>query len=55
MLAGLDDEAGGIQANVYTGSDEDSGCAIDEFTWIPAGLTPAQVRSFRDEFFLRDW
>jgi len=24
-------------------SDDDSGCAIEEFTWIPAGLTPMQV------------
>ena len=24
-------------------SDDDSGCGIEEFSWIPAGLTPAQV------------
>ena len=24
-------------------SDDDSGCGIDEFAWVPAGLTPAQV------------
>jgi len=24
-------------------SDDDSGCGIEEFAWVPAGLTPAQV------------
>ena len=24
-------------------SDDDSGCALEEYTWVPAGLTPAQV------------
>ena len=26
-------------------SDDDSGCALEEYTWVPPGLTPAQVRS----------
>jgi hypothetical protein len=25
-------------------SDDDSGCALEEYTWVPPGLTPAQVR-----------
>lgn len=24
-------------------SDDDSGCALEEYTWVPPGLTPAQV------------
>jgi len=24
-------------------SDDDSGCGIEEFAWVPAGLSPAQV------------
>lgn len=24
-------------------SDDDSGCALDEYTWVPPGLRPAQV------------
>lgn len=34
------DPVGIAGANV---SDDDSGCGIEEFTWVPAGLTPAQV------------
>ena len=30
-------------------SDDDSGCGIEEFAWVPAGLTPAQVNQ---HFFL---
>ena len=26
-------------------SDDDSGCGIEEFAWVPAGLSPAQVNS----------
>lgn len=26
-------------------SDDDSGCGIEEFAWVPAGLTPAQVNN----------
>lgn len=25
-------------------SDDDSGCALDEYAWVPPGLTPEQVR-----------
>jgi len=26
-------------------SDDDSGCALEEYTWVPPGLRPDQVRS----------
>lgn len=26
-------------------SDDDSGCALEEYTWIPSGLRPEQVRT----------
>jgi len=26
-------------------SDDDSGCALEEYTWVPPGLRPEQVRS----------
>ena len=29
-------------------SDDDSGCALEEYTWVPPGLKPDQVRSHRD-------
>ena len=25
-------------------SDDDSGCALEEYTWVPPGLRPEQVR-----------
>ena len=29
----------------YSGfaSDDDSGCALDEYAWVPPGLSPEQV------------
>lgn len=27
-------------------SDDDSGCALEEYAWVPPGLRPEQVRSF---------
>jgi len=33
--------AGGVASM----SDDDSGCGIEEFAWVPAGLTPAQVNT----------
>lgn len=39
VMAGRD---GGAGAGA-TVSDDDSGCGVEEFTWVPAGLTPAQV------------
>jgi len=26
-----------------TGSDNDSGCPLDEYSWVPPGLAPSQV------------
>ena len=26
-------------------SDDDSGCVLEEYTWIPPGLKPEQVRN----------
>ena len=26
-------------------SDDDSGCALEEYTWVPPGLKPDQVRT----------
>ena len=33
-------------AAVLSTSDDDSGCGVEEFAWVPAGLTPAQVNTF---------
>lgn len=27
----------------HSASDSDSGCALDEYTWVPPGLSPIQV------------
>ena len=29
----------------HSHSDDDSGCALEEYTWVPPGLKPEQVRS----------
>lgn len=29
----------------HSQSDDDSGCALEEYTWVPPGLRPDQVRS----------
>jgi hypothetical protein len=29
-----------------TSDDDDSGCALEEYTWIPPGLKPAQVHQY---------
>jgi len=29
----------------HSTSDDDSGCALDEYTWVPPGLSPFQVSS----------
>lgn len=33
-------------------SDDDSGCALEEYTWVPPGLRPDQVRFFLSMFIL---
>ena len=37
---------GGLVASSrrHSTSDDDSGCALDEYTWVPPALTPEQVR-----------
>ena len=27
-------------------SDNDSGCALDEYSWVPSGLSPEQVHQY---------
>lgn len=29
----------------HSQSDDDSGCALEEYTWVPPGLRPDQVRN----------
>lgn len=29
-------------------SDDDSGCALEEYAWVPPGLKPEQVRHTQD-------
>lgn len=31
-------------------SDDDSGCALEEYAWVPPGLRPDQVRSLPEVF-----
>ena len=31
----------------HSQSDDDSGCALEEYTWVPPGLKPDQVREKR--------
>ena len=33
------------QTPVHGTSDDDSGCALEEYTWVPPGVKPDQVRS----------
>lgn len=40
---------GGIDGLRHSQSDDDSGCALEEYTWVPPGLKPDQVRT---AFFL---
>lgn len=32
-------------------SDDDSGCALEEYAWVPPGLKPEQVRTHRDTHY----
>jgi hypothetical protein len=31
----------------YSTSDDDSGCVMDEYTWIPSGVKPDTVNLFK--------
>lgn len=33
-------------ANRYSTSDDDSGCVMDEYAWVPSGLKPDAVSFF---------
>ncbi|XP_025206693.1 protein prickle-like [Melanaphis sacchari] len=37
---------GGDLQQRHSHSDDDSGCALEEYTWVPAGLRPDQVHLF---------
>ncbi|XP_025418393.1 protein prickle-like isoform X2 [Sipha flava] len=37
---------GGDAQQRHSHSDDDSGCALEEYTWVPAGLRPDQVHLF---------
>lgn len=32
-------------------SDDDSGCALEEYTWTPPGLKPAQVHQYFQVYY----
>lgn len=46
----MEARAGGKKGKTSAGfqrsstSDDDSGCALEEYTWVPPGLRPEQVR-----------
>ena len=42
-----DDEeaANGVNNHHHSSDSSDSGCALEEYTWVPHGLRPQQVRS----------
>ena len=33
----------------HSHSDDDSGCALEEYTWVPPGLKPDQVNTGRPQ------
>lgn len=35
--------APGVDPQRHSQSDDDSGCALEEYTWVPPGLRPDQV------------
>ncbi|XP_050306495.1 protein prickle-like isoform X2 [Anthonomus grandis grandis] len=37
---------GGIDPQRHSQSDDDSGCALEEYTWVPSGLRPDQVHLY---------
>ncbi|XP_049544729.1 protein prickle-like [Anopheles darlingi] len=37
---------GMVGAHNYSQSDDDSGCALEEYTWVPPGLRPDQVHLY---------
>ena len=43
---------GDINIRPASHSDDDSGCALEEYTWVPPGLKPDQVSPILDQ---RSW
>ena len=44
----LETQQGQVSADInqrHSQSDDDSGCALEEYTWVPPGLKPDQVSS----------
>ncbi|CAH1127461.1 unnamed protein product [Ceutorhynchus assimilis] len=37
---------GGVDPQRHSQSDDDSGCALEEYTWVPPGLRPDQVHLY---------
>lgn len=40
-------QANGTDVLRHSQSDDDSGCALEEYTWVPPGLKPDQVGFFK--------
>lgn len=43
----------GTDPQRHSQSDDDSGCALEEYTWVPPGLRPDQVRLISFLYVLR--
>lgn len=43
--------ANGQRPQTLAHSDDDSGCALEEYTWVPPGLKPDQVGFISDRYF----
>jgi prickle len=39
----------------HSQSDDDSGCALEEYTWVPPGLRPDQVGMFSAIIAVKFW
>ena len=45
----LETQQGQVSADInqrHSQSDDDSGCALEEYTWVPPGLKPDQVSHY---------
>ena len=45
VFGGVGVGIGGTDPQRHSHSDDDSGCALEEYTWVPPGLKPEQVSS----------
>lgn len=41
---------GGVDPQRHSQSDDDSGCALEEYTWVPPGLRPDQVTTIFEDY-----